>query len=50
MVIRQDDVDELMSFRLDSRGRVWCIQTGNIMRVLWWDPNHEVCPSFKKHT
>jgi hypothetical protein len=48
--IEQDDVDELMSFRVTGRGRVWCIPAANIMRLLWWDPDHEVCPAPKKHT
>jgi hypothetical protein len=48
--IQQDDVDELMSFRIAAQKRVWCIQDQNIMRVLWWDPEHQVCPSEKKHT
>ena len=48
--IGQDDVDHLMSFRLTGRNRVWCIRDRNIMRVLWWDPNHSVCPALKKHT
>lgn len=39
-----DDLDELMSFRCGGKQRVWCVLEGNTMRVLWWDPNHEVCP------
>jgi hypothetical protein len=46
--IRRDDVDELMSFRLTGPNRVWCVQAGNIMRALWWDPDHKVCPAKKK--
>jgi hypothetical protein len=48
--IQQDDVDALMSFRISGTKRVWCIQDGNIMRVLWWDPKHEICPSHLKNT
>jgi hypothetical protein len=48
--IKQDDIDALMSFRIAGKKRVWCIQDQNIMRVLWWDPEHAVCPSLKKHT
>jgi hypothetical protein len=48
--IQQDDVDELMSFRISGIRRIWCIQDRNIMRVLWWDPDHRVCPSHKRHT
>lgn len=48
--LKQDDLDTLFSFRLNNKNRVWCIQDNNIMRVLWWDPDHLVCPSMKKHT
>lgn len=43
--IEQDDVDQLFSFRLGNRGRVWCITEGHLMRVLWWDPQHSVWPT-----
>jgi hypothetical protein len=48
--IQQDDLDELMSFRISGTKRVWCIKDRNIMRVLWWDPDHKVCPAHLKHT
>ena len=48
--IHKDDTDELMSFRLTGRNRVWCVQEANIMKILWWDPNHEICPSTQRHT
>lgn len=48
--IEQDDIDFLMSFRISGKKRVWCIQDRNIMRVLWWDPEHAVCPSGLKNT
>ena len=50
MNINQDDIDELMSFRISGKKRVWCIKDRNIMRVLWWDPEHQVCPSHLKNT
>ena len=40
--IERDDLDELYSFRIQARERVWCVKHENIMLVLWWDPNHEV--------
>jgi len=48
--IERDDLDELMSFRITGRRRVWCVLEGSLARVLWWDPNHEVCPSKLKGT
>jgi hypothetical protein len=48
--IKLDDLDELFSFRIDGPTRVWCRPLGSLMLVLWWDPEHLVCPSNKKHT
>lgn len=43
--INKNDLDELMSFRVDGTSRVWCICDGSIMKVLWWDPTHQVYPT-----
>lgn len=48
--LRLDDVDELVSLRLSATERVWGIREEGVLRVLWWDPNHLVCPSEKKNT
>lgn len=45
--IGQDDIDDIMSFRLNGRNRVWCIRMQNVMRVIWWDPDHKVYPVAK---
>ncbi len=48
--IKKDDYDELMSFRLTGKNRVWAIQhpnQENIMRILWWDPDHKVCVALR---
>ncbi|HHF7365146.1 TPA: hypothetical protein ACPSKY_000238 [Legionella bozemanae] len=45
-----DDRDELFSMRFSGTKRVWGIRDGNVFKVLWWDPNHEICPSRKKNT
>lgn len=45
-----DDHDELFSMRLTGKKRIWGIRDGNIFKLLWWDPEHEVCPSYKKGT
>lgn len=49
-VLQLDDLDEIYSIRLSGRGRVFCVHRPEYMRVLWFDPNHEVCPSIKKYT
>ncbi len=48
--IKQNDVDELISLRLNSLERIWGIRDRNILKILWWDPKHEVNPVEKKHT
>ncbi len=46
--IRQDDEDVLFSLRMSGKQRIWGIRDRHILRILWWDPNHEVYPSSKK--
>ena len=45
-----DDREELVSFHLTGRQRLWAIRSGNVSYLLWYDPDHEICPSHKKHT
>lgn len=44
VAIERDDLDELMSLRLTGPNRVWCVRSGHIMRVFWWDEHHQVYP------
>jgi len=44
------DFDDLLSLRLSGRERIWGILDRGAVTLLWWDPNHEVCPSELKHT
>ena len=48
--IKQDDIDVLFHLGLSGKERVWGIRDGRVLRILWWDPEHTVCPSEKKHT
>lgn len=48
--IRLDDCEELFSIRLSGKERIFCIQQENVMKILWWDPDHLICPCVKKHT
>lgn len=45
-----DDQAELISFRLSNTQRIWAIRSGEEAFLLWWDPNHEICPSHLRHT
>ena len=48
--IKQDDIDEIFSFHLQGKPRIICIRDLSIAKLLWFDPEHKVCPSQKKHT
>ncbi len=48
--LQLDDNDELWSIRFNGRCRLWGIREGGLLQILWLDPQHEVCPSHKKHT
>jgi hypothetical protein len=37
--------DEVMSLRLTGRKRIFGYMEVDVMHVLWWDPEHEICPS-----
>ena len=48
--LKLDDVELLVSLRLDGRERLWGIRQENCLLLLWWDPEHKVCPSKLKNT
>jgi hypothetical protein len=48
--IKQNDLDSLFSLRLSGTERIWGIRDRCFLKILWFDPTHEVCPSKKKHT
>ena len=48
--LKLDDTDEIWSIRFTGRCRLWGIRDGTLIKILWLDPNHEVCRSHKKHT
>ncbi len=48
--INLDDLDELASLHLTGKGRVWGIIDRGVMDLLWWDAEHRVYVSHKKHT
>ena len=48
--INQGDVDQLFSLRLGGTKRIYGIRDRRVLKLLWYDPNHEVCPSSKFRT
>lgn len=45
-----DDFGQLWSLRITGACRVWGILVEDVFYLLWWDPDHDVCPSLLKHT
>ncbi len=48
--IGQDDVSEVFSFHFSGKPRIIGIRDRDVVKLLWWDQDHQVCPSPKKHT
>jgi len=48
--IFSEQLDELTCLHLTGKERVWGKIDEGVMELLWWDPEHQVCPSYKKHT
>lgn len=44
------DAATLVSLRLSGKERVWGLRQGSALLLLWWDPEHLVCPSVLKNT
>jgi hypothetical protein len=43
--LNMDDVEELFSIRLTGKQRVWGIRDFNYFKMIWFDFEHEICPS-----
>jgi hypothetical protein len=39
-----DDTDALVSLRVGGAERIWGILELNVLKVLWWDPEHLIYP------
>lgn len=48
--IGQDDIEELFSLRLEGQTRVYGIRQGRVMKLLWFDFNHEIYTVTKRNT
>jgi hypothetical protein len=46
--LKLDDFDSLFRFRFSGKERLWGVKLENIFYIVWWDPNHEICPSAKR--
>jgi hypothetical protein len=43
--LKFDDVDELWRLRFSGQRRLWGLRSGPVLYILWWDPQHRICPS-----
>jgi hypothetical protein len=48
--IGMEDTDQIFSLRMGARPRIWGIRDVAVLQIIWWDPEHAVCPSQKKGT
>ncbi|EWC59421.1 hypothetical protein UO65_5282 [Actinokineospora spheciospongiae] len=48
--LQLDDRDEISRLRISGKGRLYGFRERERFYALWWDPEHEVWPSRKKHT
>jgi hypothetical protein len=48
--LKINDVDELFVIRFNGKKRIWGIRKFSYLIILWFDLEHEICPSHKKHT
>lgn len=48
--LKLDDQEQLMSLSVNSKARVIGILDRATFRILWWDPDHQICPSTLKYT
>ena len=42
--------DAIARFRLSGKKMLYGFLVGNEFHIIWWDPEHEIWPSKKKHT
>jgi hypothetical protein len=43
-----DDLEALASLRVMWSKRIWAMMDRNVFTLLWWDPEHRVCPGLEK--
>lgn len=46
----QGGAEKVFSLRINGPTRVFGIIEERVFYILWFDPNHQVCPAPKKHT
>lgn len=44
------EIDQVFSLRLSGKVRLYGILEDGVFSILWYDSEHEICPSHKRHT
>lgn len=50
VALKLHDEETLFRFRLQGKVRIWGRKRGAVFELLWYDPEHEICPSSLAHT
>ncbi|MGH8828324.1 MAG: hypothetical protein ACRDVZ_12180 [Jiangellaceae bacterium] len=45
-----DGRDDVCRLQINGKRRLYGFLTGNDFSIVWWDPEHEIWPSTKRHT
>lgn len=45
-----EEFDTAFRFRSGSTKRIWGYKIVDVFHLIWWDPNHKIYPTEKKHT
>ena len=45
--LHKADYDVLFSLRVSGKIRIWGIREGRVFQILWFDFEHEICPSVR---
>lgn len=48
--LKLDEYDRVHTLRLGGTERIYGLLSENVLYILWWDPDHQVCPSTLKNT
>ncbi|WP_144016774.1 hypothetical protein [Beutenbergia cavernae] len=48
--LEKDDETEVVRLRCGGKERLYGLLRDHVFHVLWWDPEHEVCPSVLRNT
>lgn len=50
VALAMDDVDEVISFRVNAKVRFFAVRHDHYALLLWWDPEHQVYPTKPRNT